>query len=350
MRLQHRDGSDSRGMLAEGWLKFSIPEFLLRFSLHTDGVFIQEENKAAQLEEVPEQAKRTNRSLGGSLKAQQPCNQPHLNTAWSVYLDVDTSNYRGFAVTTDAVNKHQMRTAETRSRLLKAAEEVFIREGYEAAQLDEIAKRAKRSKGSVYGIFESKEDLFLELVEHRLRSYMDKLGTLLRETTNVKSRTEVLRASYVTASTDLNWPLLLLEFKLFAVRHKRSKTRLKRVLDVFREFETHYPLEQAFGFRRFPSSIFSARVDVLGSVVSAISLAAMMNPEVLSPEIRQEILGSFFDAITKQQPAPRKSRAITRRSGVRESGDSGFGSSRSRRMTSSISSKTAAYILRPDGG
>lgn len=202
-------------------------------------------------------------------------------------------------MTTDAVNKHQMRTAQTRSRLLKAAEEVFIQEGYEAAQLDEIAKRAKRSKGSVYGIFESKEDLFFELVEHKLRDYMSKLDTLLRDTTDAKSRTTVLRASYVIESADANWPLLLLEFKLYAVRHKRSKIRFKRILDVFHEFEIRYPTEEAFGFRRFPASVFSARVDILGSVASAISLAATMNPEVLSPEIREKILGSFFDAITQ---------------------------------------------------
>ena len=34
-------------------------------------------------------------------------------------------------------------------RLLNAAEEIFVRDGYEAAQLDEIAATAGRSKGAV---------------------------------------------------------------------------------------------------------------------------------------------------------------------------------------------------------
>jgi hypothetical protein len=46
------------------------------------------------------------------------------------------------------LNKNQSRTLETRKRLLEAAEEVFVRNGYEGAQLAEIASAAGRSKGA----------------------------------------------------------------------------------------------------------------------------------------------------------------------------------------------------------
>lgn len=44
--------------------------------------------------------------------------------------------------------KQEIRTRETQKRLLDAAEEVFVRNGYEGAQLDEIATCADRSKGA----------------------------------------------------------------------------------------------------------------------------------------------------------------------------------------------------------
>lgn len=77
------------------------------------------------------------------------------------------------AMSTEILNKHQLRTQETQTRLLDAAEEVFVRDGYEGAQLTKIANVAGRTKGAVYAHFKSKEDLFLALFEHRTRGYID---------------------------------------------------------------------------------------------------------------------------------------------------------------------------------
>jgi len=55
-----------------------------------------------------------------------------------------------------------------RERILEAAEQVFAERGFEAAGIREIAERAGLSVGSVYGIFQGKETLFLSV--HALRS------------------------------------------------------------------------------------------------------------------------------------------------------------------------------------
>lgn len=65
--------------------------------------------------------------------------------------------------------------AETRARLLDAAQVVFARMGYHGSSIDLVAAEAGYSKGAVYSNFASKEDMFLEL----LRFYMDRdLGEL----------------------------------------------------------------------------------------------------------------------------------------------------------------------------
>ena len=52
-------------------------------------------------------------------------------------------------------NKHQLRAKQTRELLLKSAEIVFVRDGYLGAELGEIATLAGRSKGAIYGHFNS---------------------------------------------------------------------------------------------------------------------------------------------------------------------------------------------------
>src|SRR6516225_7223491 len=114
------------------------------------------------------------------------------------------------------LSKQQLRTPETQKRILDAADEIFVRDGYEAAQLDEIAARAGRSKGAVYTHFKSKEDLFLALFEHRTRTYIEALIASLRKCTSRKQSLEAFREFYVGLVRDRIWPILTLEFKLYA--------------------------------------------------------------------------------------------------------------------------------------
>jgi AcrR family transcriptional regulator len=54
--------------------------------------------------------------------------------------------------------------ARTRQELLRAAQRLFLRNGFVATSLSDIAEEAGLTKGAVYSNFESKEDLFLALL------------------------------------------------------------------------------------------------------------------------------------------------------------------------------------------
>jgi AcrR family transcriptional regulator len=64
-------------------------------------------------------------------------------------------------------NKNELRTKETRELLLRAAGTIFVRDGYEGAELGEIASLAGCTKGAIYCHFKSKEDLFIALFAER---------------------------------------------------------------------------------------------------------------------------------------------------------------------------------------
>jgi AcrR family transcriptional regulator len=52
-------------------------------------------------------------------------------------------------------------------RILKAAEQVFSRKGYEEATLDEIINIADTGKGTVYKYFGNKDFLFYTLIQSK---------------------------------------------------------------------------------------------------------------------------------------------------------------------------------------
>ncbi|HEX7666763.1 MAG TPA: TetR/AcrR family transcriptional regulator [Polyangiaceae bacterium] len=63
-----------------------------------------------------------------------------------------------------------------REHILQTAKRVFLETGFERASMDEVAKRASTSKRSLYAHFESKEKLFLEVIELVRGLFLGRLG------------------------------------------------------------------------------------------------------------------------------------------------------------------------------
>jgi AcrR family transcriptional regulator len=67
------------------------------------------------------------------------------------------------------------RSGELTEHILFTAKDVFLDLGFERASMDVIAERAKTSKRTLYAHFESKEKLYLAVVELIRGLYLDKL-------------------------------------------------------------------------------------------------------------------------------------------------------------------------------
>lgn len=68
---------------------------------------------------------------------------------------------------------------KTRERILEAAEEVFVRFGYEGARMDQIAEVAGVRKANIYYYFDGKEQLYRALVERILEVLIEDIRTYL---------------------------------------------------------------------------------------------------------------------------------------------------------------------------
>lgn len=58
---------------------------------------------------------------------------------------------------------------EKQERIINAAVDEFVRNGYEKASTNEIVKQANISKGSLFKYFKSKKELYLFLYEHAIK-------------------------------------------------------------------------------------------------------------------------------------------------------------------------------------
>jgi AcrR family transcriptional regulator len=63
----------------------------------------------------------------------------------------------------------------TKQFILETAAPIFNRKGISGANIDDVLDAAQLTKGCLYGHFESKEDLALQVVDYMLRSNSEKL-------------------------------------------------------------------------------------------------------------------------------------------------------------------------------
>ncbi|QAT49314.1 TetR/AcrR family transcriptional regulator [Caproiciproducens sp. NJN-50] len=108
--------------------------------------------------------------------------------------------------------------------IIDAAEKVFFSKGYENASMDEVAKEAEYSKRTVYIYFNSKEQIYFEIMIRGYRLLIEMMKKTLQEKAP-QDAVEELR-------------LIFLTFFQFSVEHK----------DYFKaimEYETKEPDEEA---------------------------------------------------------------------------------------------------------
>ncbi|HYZ84684.1 MAG TPA: TetR/AcrR family transcriptional regulator [Bryobacteraceae bacterium] len=221
-------------------------------------------------------------------------------------------------------NKHELRTKETRERLLSAAEEIFVRDGYADADLEEIAKLAGRTKGAIYAQFKSKEDIFLALVEQHVLRYRTQLQEALGRSTSVEQNREAFRQFYLSLSQDHTWNILMLEFKLFAIRHPQAKKRFQRFYAKLVSSDHEERLSALLGpaDKGEAALSHSQAVQVLESLLAGLCLEASFDSH-LGKDVPMIVAARVFDAlleVPQSQMTPARRRDAASASGMGSNG------------------------------
>lgn len=117
---------------------------------------------------------------------------------------------------------------EVRDRILDAAAKVFAAEGFAGATIDAIGQAAGFTKGAVYSNFESKDELFLALLDREFELRGQQIAIALDRSagdTTAAAR-EVSRSVLDSVRDHSDYYVLLVEYWLRAQRDPQLRERL----------------------------------------------------------------------------------------------------------------------------
>ncbi|MEK4564630.1 helix-turn-helix domain-containing protein [Alkalihalobacillus sp. FSL R5-0424] len=121
---------------------------------------------------------------------------------------------------------HEERKVETRKMLLEAAAEVFAQLGFHGASVDKIAEFAGYSKGAVYANFNSKEELFLALLEQKMKSDVDTIHQAMDHQHSIDQFIKKIDYYFdLERQTNKAWSILNMEFLLYAMRQESVREK-----------------------------------------------------------------------------------------------------------------------------
>jgi AcrR family transcriptional regulator len=195
-------------------------------------------------------------------------------------------------------NKHQQKTEATRLALLESARRVFANQGFEASRIEDIAAATGHTRGAFYAHFSSKEDLFFALLEQEANRRVHRIRTAMESHDDPELRLVALRSFYIHLIADPQWVMLMLEFKLFALRHPKLRARLA---GTHRRIRASLKLEVID--RLLPSRLHASRESeelrkvALDIILNGLVLEHAYDPERIAETQVVSLLERLFDVL-----------------------------------------------------
>lgn len=144
-----------------------------------------------------------------------------------------------------AARTQAQRKAETRTRLLAAAADLFARKGFAAVSAESVAHAADRTTGALYAHFGSKDGLLLALVEEWLVESVARIESIVESAPDLDARLLGLWRGFTAPPGEQSgsgeqsdhadaWLLLEFELWLHAARDAVFADRLAARYEIYR--------------------------------------------------------------------------------------------------------------------
>jgi AcrR family transcriptional regulator len=190
--------------------------------------------------------------------------------------------------------------ARTRRELLDAAARVFLRRGFFAASLDEIAEEAGYSKGAIYSNFSDKEELLLALIAERVELRRQRCVAVGAARVGCDAKTQAAAIEYVAMLDEQReWLALFLDFwtcaarnpelqHRFAEEYRRMKATIAELVD--QELELSVPVDEV--------------VTAMFAIGQGIALERVADPDGVPDGLLGHLLAAYLHRVGIPRSVP----------------------------------------------
>lgn len=196
----------------------------------------------------------------------------------------------------------QQRSEETRSKIISSAIKLFSTRGFNAASVDDICKDAEISKGAFYHHFESKQALFLALLDGWLQT-IDNAIELSKDKTAPETFIQMTEAfPYIFATAGEGLPMFL-EFWLQASRDEKI---WQASIAPYRRYHKHFTslIKKGVDEGSFVQVDPELTARMIVSMAMGLLLQSLLDPEGAKWEkIAREITTMMMNTLMKKSEA-----------------------------------------------
>jgi AcrR family transcriptional regulator len=185
---------------------------------------------------------------------------------------------------------------EVRDRILDAATKVFAAEGFAGATIDAIGQAAGFTKGAVYSNFESKDELFLALLDRQFELRSELIATAFDSGGGDAAATaQALSRSMLDSIHDeTDYHVLFFEYWLRAVRDPELRDRLiarrraaaAQALAIFEKTATMPHGPQVAGLAQ-----------LVVTLTAGIAMEEVLRPGTIHPDLLTQLITAVLESI-----------------------------------------------------
>lgn len=187
--------------------------------------------------------------------------------------------------------EQQQRTHE---HLLVAGRQVFLRRGFLAATVEEIAADADYTRGAVYKHFGGKEGLWLAIIEADADTHLRHLRDALADATDRDDLIGALIPAGPADTTAAKWSAVAAEVLAATARQPSTATLVAAVQQRHDEQVVTLLAENARRLRLEPAMPLHQAVVMIGALGIGLALRQTIAPPADSTAILTHVLGTVF--------------------------------------------------------
>lgn len=185
----------------------------------------------------------------------------------------------------------QERALATRRDLIDAARAIFAQQGFESARIEDIAAKARKTRGAFYANFRDKEDVFFAIYEENIIRDQEKINAALSAASGQNAKIETLAAHLSHYLEDRERSLLNLEFKMYVIRHPHKQKRLNK---LYSEMCVRCSMTKINNLLpELDDANMEKRRTIIaevGAAMDGIALNVLFNPESIPEDRRRRLL------------------------------------------------------------